>query len=260
MTVVIKASKLSFSYEDDKVVDDVSFEVRKQEKLYIVGPNGAGKSTLLKLLVQVYKCGGEIEIHGKKISEYRPRDLAKSIAYVPQAGEISSPFTVRDFVAMGRYPYLSPLSSLNEEDAEAIAEALESTDTKKFENRSLSELSGGERQKVFIASAIAQKADILLLDEPGTFLDPKNRNETDKLLDKLNRENGTTLIVVTHDINRAVLYADHILALRSGKVAYQGASEGFITADNLRKVFDAQFTLVKHPVTGKAQVVPEVIR
>ena len=180
------------------------------------------------------------------------------IGYVPQSDGRHAPFTVREFVLMGRYPYLSPFSPPSPSDKAAVREAMEVTGTSEFSERFLGTLSGGERQKVYIAAALAQEAQVLLLDEPTTFLDPKHESDIYRLLAGINRERGVTIVSVTHDINSAVLTSRTVLALKGGMVAFCGPAEEFMDEEVLRNIYEKSFSLMNHPQYGRTIIAPEV--
>ncbi len=256
---VIRVSDFSFRIAGKEILSDVSFDVAEGEYLSIVGPNGAGKTTLLKCLDRLLVGGsGRIEVRGRPIESYRQKELARLIGYVPQADGRMLPFTVGQFVLMGRYPYLSPFSSIAKEDHRAVSEALELTGTAEFADRMLETLSGGERQKVFIAAAMAQGAKILLLDEPTTFLDYHHQDDIRALLARANRESGVTVISVTHDVNRAALESRRIVALRRGRIAFSGTPEEIMNPDTLKEIYGSSFVLVDHPRVGLPIIAPNV--
>lgn len=252
----VEVRRFSFWLEDKPVLRDVSFSVLEGEYLSIVGPNGAGKTTLLKCLDRIYTGGrGEIAVFGRPLAAYRQKELARRLSYVPQADGRVFPFTVEQFVLMGRYPYLSPFTSVRREDRQAVREALELTGTAPFAGRMLDTLSGGERQKVYIAAAVAQGADALLLDEPTTFLDYRHQAEIRDLLTRLNGA-GKTIVAVTHDVNRAALDSHRIVALREGEVVFCGTPGELMHPGVLRSVYGADLLLVEHPGTGLPVIVP----
>ena len=254
---VIEAKKISFNISGKDILREVSFSVGRGDFVSIIGPNGAGKSTLVKCLLRILiGGGGAILIKGKPLESYNQRELAKIISYVPQTGELIPPFTVYEFVLMGRYPYLSPLSSPKKDDHEAVLEALMLTGTDEFAGRELSTLSGGERQKVFIAAALAQGSEIMLLDEPTTFLDPKHQYDILKILRKVN-EHGVTIIAVTHDINHAVLFSRRILGIKEGNMVFDGPPEGIMKKEILYKLYERPFTFTVHPKTGMPLILPD---
>jgi iron complex transport system ATP-binding protein len=200
---------------------------------------------------------GDVIVEGRSVAGISQRDLARRVGYVPQADGRLFPFTVNQFVLMSRYPHLNPLSTVRARDNQAVRSALKITGTEAFTDRDIRTLSGGERQKVFIAGALAQGAHILLLDEPTTFLDPLHESQILDLLDKLRCEYGTTVLSVTHDINHAVLYADRVMAMVDGKVAFDGLPDDFMDNRILESVYGRTFTFLTHPASGKPMVIPE---
>jgi len=254
---VIRLRNFSFQLGKKEILRDVSFDVHSGEYLTIVGPNGAGKTTLLKCVDRILTGGrGEIEIFGRALGDYRQKELARLISYVPQADGHVLPFTVEQFVLMGRYPYLSPFSVISREDHQVVREAMQLTGTLEFADRMLETLSGGERQKVFIAAAIAQGAKVLLLDEPTTFLDYRHQTEIRELLARANRDSGVTVVAVTHDVNTAILESDRIVALRNGELAFCGPPAEIMQADVLQAIYDTSLLLIEHPEAPLSVIVP----
>lgn len=252
----LEVRRFSFSLADKAILREVSFSVAAEEYLSIVGPNGAGKTTLLKCLDRIYTGGsGDIAVFGRPLASYRQKDLARRLSYVPQADGRVPPFTAEQFVLMGRYPYLSPFTSVRREDRLAAREAMEVTGTAEFAGRPLDTLSGGERQQVYVAAAVAQGADVLLLDEPTTFLDYRHQAEVRALLARLNAA-GKTIVAVTHDVNRAALDSRRVVALREGRVVFCGEPGELMRADALRAIYGAELLLVAHPGTGLPVIVP----
>ena len=255
--VVLEVCDFSFRLGKKEILHEVSFTVRAGEYLSILGPNGAGKTTLLKCLDRIVRGGsGTVRILGQPLEQYRQRELARSISYVPQADGRLFPFTVEQFVLMGRYPYLSPFSAIGVEDHQAVREALELTGTTEFAERLLHTLSGGERQKVFIAAALAQGAQILLLDEPTTFLDYRHQAEIRDVLVRAQARSGMTIVAVTHDVNRAVLDSDRIMALREGRVVFWGTPAEVMQAEVLEQIYQTPLLLAPHPRTGMPIIIP----
>jgi iron complex transport system ATP-binding protein len=257
---MIEVRGFSFGIGGKEILRDVDLSIKTGEYVSIVGPNGAGKTTLLRCLDKIYVGGrGTIEINGKSTESFSQAELAKLVGYVPQADGSQFPFTVHEFIMMGRYPHLSPFSSIGKGDEEAVQEAMARTGTREFVDRLLSTLSSGERQKVFIAAALAQEAKILLLDEPTTFLDYRHQVEIQKLLKRINRRSSVTMVSVTHDINYAALASDRIAAMKSGSIVFCGKPEEAMRNDILEKIYDRPFIFAKHPRTGFNIVVPEEI-
>ncbi|HUT23991.1 MAG TPA: ABC transporter ATP-binding protein [Sumerlaeia bacterium] len=257
---VIEVEDFSFAIGAKRILKGVSLRVDCGEYWSVVGPNGAGKTTLLKCLVRIHTGGaGRIRLKGKPLGAYRQKELARLVGYVPQASGGLFPFTVREFVTMGRYPHLSPFSSVSREDERTVQHALEITGTAEFAERRLGTLSGGECQKVFLAAALAQGAEILLLDEPTAFLDYKHQAEILKLLRLLNKESGVTVVAVTHDINCAVLFSDRILALKGGAVAFRGTPREILDEAILGHIYDASFHFMHDAESGASIVAPQGI-
>ncbi|MBN1294056.1 MAG: ABC transporter ATP-binding protein [Candidatus Latescibacteria bacterium] len=249
----------SFALGKEKILNSVSFGVDEGEYVSLIGPNGAGKTTLLKCLIRIYTGGeGSITLVNKPLDQYTQKELARIISYVPQSNGRFLPFTVHEFVMMGRYPHLSPFTSLSKGDRQAVKDALALTGTGHLSERQLSTLSGGERQTVYIAAAIAQGARILLLDEPTTFLDPKHESDILSILKRVNRQYGITILSVTHDINNAVLHSDRIAVLKHGMLLYVGNSNKIMNNEILESAFDKRFSFIKHPVNGTLMIIPEV--
>lgn len=256
---IIEMEHFSFSLGGRRILIDVSFRAREGEYVSVVGPNGAGKTTLLKCLCRIHRGGsGAVRIAGRPLQEYGQKDLALQVSYVPQADGRLYPFTVHEFVMMGRYPHLGPFSSPGARDEQAVRDALALTGTAEFAERYPGTLSGGERQKVFIAAALAQEARILLLDEPATFLDPRHEAEIHGLLARANRERGVTILSVMHDINSAAVTSRRILALKNGAVAFHGEPEAFMNGEILAGIYEKSFLFATHPRSGKRIVVPEL--
>ena len=241
-TPVIEIKDYSFSIGGADILKNISLDVFEGEYLSIIGPNGAGKSTLLKCLIRIYTGGkGVIRLYGKLLSEYGQKELARLISYVPQSDGRNLDFTVYEFVLMGRYPYLSPFSSVKSSDKSAVDDALKLTETARLSDRSINTLSGGEKQNVMIAAAIAQGAKILLLDEPTTFLDPKHQSDINRTLKRVNRASGITIISVTHDINSAAMISDRMTVLKNGRSEFSGVPSELMDNTVLEKVYNNVF-------------------
>lgn len=254
---VIEVQGLTFAYGDAPVLADVSCTIAQGQRLAIVGPNGAGKSTLIKCLVRLVSgFQGRVLVQGRPLSEFSQRALARVLSYVPQADGRLFSFTVRDFVAMGRYPHLSAFTARRAEDEAAIDRALARAGLEAFATRPMDQLSGGERQRLFIAAAIAQEAPVLLLDEPTTFLDPRHQQEVERVLATLHEEGRVTLVSVTHDLNRALRHADRVLALRGGRVHYLGSPSGLLDEGRLEALFGRTFAISTHP-DGGPMILPD---
>ena len=252
---------LSFSISKKIILNSISLKIFEGEYLSIIGPNGAGKTTLLKCLMRIYKADQKkILFNGITLDNFNQKDLAKQISYVPQSDGRSFPFTVKEFVMMGRYPHLSPFTSINSKDKEAVQHSLELTKIIHLAERYMDTLSGGERQTVFIAAALAQGSKILLLDEPTTFLDPKHESEIYKILKKINYEYKMTIISVTHDINGAALHSDRIAIIKNGSIGFVGNAQNVMQTNILEQAYDKSFLFINHPETGQLFIAPEVMQ
>jgi iron complex transport system ATP-binding protein len=243
-------------YRDTAVLQDVSLELAAGGFLGLIGPNGSGKSTLLRVLAGVLApWSGAVRLDESDLSALSRRQLARTIAVVPQ--ETTSPFafTVAETVAMGRHAYLPRFGGSSVEDRQVVNDAMERTDTAHLASRSVVELSGGERQRVVIARALAQQPRLLLLDEPTNHLDINHQIEVLDLLYDLNRTDGLAIVCVTHDLNAAAEYAQHIVLLASGgRVHTSGVPADVITADHVRAVYGARVA-VDH-VAGRPRIAP----
>lgn len=241
MNNAIQIENLALELNGTPILRGVSFSAAAGEYVSIIGPNGAGKTTLLRCLLGMYSYKGSSQINGTECLAYDSRALARQVSYVPQTHDIEFPLPVYDFVMMGRYPYLSTLSPAQKHDEDAVERALDITGTAQFRNRTLRTLSGGERQKVYIAAALAQETPIMLLDEPATFLDWRHQSEVMTLLKKINSGCGTTILAVNHDLNSAAHWSDRIIALKDGRTFFSGVPEQLIQPAPLEQLFETAF-------------------
>jgi iron complex transport system ATP-binding protein len=241
MNNAIQIENLALALNGAPILSGVSFSVATGEYVSIIGPNGAGKTTLLRCLLGMYAYNGSAKINGVECSACDRRALARQVSYVPQTHDIAFPLTVYDFVMMGRYPYLSALSPAQKSDEDAVEQALQITGTAQFRQRTLCTLSGGERQKVYIAAALAQETPIMLLDEPATFLDWRHQSEVMTLLKKINRECGATILAVNHDLNSAAHWSNRIIALKDGRMLSAGTPDELIQPEPLEQLFETAF-------------------
>ncbi len=256
-TTPIEASGISCQLGGKPILSKVSLSVKAGDFLSIIGPNGAGKTTLLRCLLGIQKISaGSIAIMNKPLETWSRRELAKTISYVPQVKSRALPFTVGEFIAMGRYPYLGPLARLSSEDHAAINQAMNLTGTAVFADRRMETLSGGEQQEVMIAAALAQDARIMLLDEPATFLDYRHQNSVRKILQEINRQTGVTIIAVTHDVNAAISSSSTVLALDGGHSVFQGSPTEVADPAVLETIFNTRFTMCRHPDNGQPVILP----
>lgn len=238
---MLQIRDLKFSYSGRVVLEGLSFEVEAEKFMTIAGPNGAGKSTLLNLMSRTLKLqSGKILVAGKEIGKYSTKELAKQIAIVRQEHVPAFGFTVRETVSMARTMFYDKSGFESKADREIVVKAMEATDTTEFANRQLGQISGGERQRVFIARALAQETPILLLDEPTSFLDLRHQVGVYDLLKKMQTDSGKTIISITHDINLARQYCDEVLLLGGGKEYLKGDCGEALSAENIGKVFGVE--------------------
>jgi len=255
----LEIESLCFAIRGRSILRDISVRIGEGEMWSVIGANGAGKSTLLKCLMRIHTgWTGHVRVFGVPLASCSQRRLARRVAYVPQAGGNQRfPYTVREYVHMGRYPYAGPFGTRHPGDTRAVDAAMDLAGVEQFAGRTPDTLSGGERQKVFLAAALAQESDILLLDEPTAFLDYRHQAEVFGILNRINSETSTTIIAVTHDVNAALLAGGHALALRGGEVAWRGPTGELACEKRLGRVFDAPFRLLDDPVTGLRVVAPQ---
>ena len=238
----------------------MDFHVLEGEYLTIVGPNGSGKTTVLKNIIRILAGGsGIIKVKGIDVKDFSQKELAKKISYVPQADGRIYPFQVWEFILMSKYPHLNPFSKITSQDEREVEGVLETVHMSQFKDRDMNTLSSGERQKIMIAASLIQRADIFLLDEPTTFLDPKHEEEINRILKRLNRERNITIVSVTHNLNLATILSDKILALKDGRVVYFGNSDTFMEQSVLNSIYDKEFKLMTHPEKDIKIILPEVI-
>ena len=237
-----------------EILDRIDLVLAPGECLVMVGPNGAGKTTLLRLMAGLLQPSrGELRWDGMPYTSFARKELARRIAYVPQSRPLQVPLTVEELVLLGRYPYLSPLRwAPTDDDFAAVSRAMELAGVSDLRGRRLEELSGGERQTAYVAAALAQEAEVMILDEPTTHLDPLHQRQIASLVLKLNRDEGLGVVVATHDLNFASLLAHRIVALLRGKVVAEGAPEELLQPEKLREIFQAPFSVLRpgeRPVT-----------
>lgn len=236
--MLIEAKNLSVSYDKKVVVHNINLHVKKGEILSIVGPNGCGKSTVLKALTRLLKpSGGDVLFEGKPIKKISTKDIAKKLAVLPQIRQTPEDFDVEMLIRYGRYPHSNFSGKLNDEDRRIIKWALKQTGMTHHKNQKLTQLSGGERQRAWIAMALAQKTDIIVLDEPTTFLDLSHQLEVLELIKSLNKTENVTILMVLHDLNQAIRYSDRVYVMKLGSIIAEGKPEDVLTSDRLKEVF-----------------------
>ncbi|ENH96799.1 iron chelate ABC transporter ATP-binding protein [Gracilibacillus halophilus YIM-C55.5] len=239
---MVEAKEITKKYGDTAVVDQVSVSIPKGKITSFIGPNGAGKSTLLSIVSRlISKDEGEVEIDGEEISTVKSNSLAKKVSILRQSNHLNVRLTVRELVGFGRFPYSQ--GRLTKEDEKFVQQAIEYMELTEMEDKFLDQLSGGQKQRAFIAMVIAQDTDYILLDEPLNNLDMKHAVQIMKVLHRLVRELGKTVVIVIHDVNFASVYSDYIVALKEGKIVHQGAKDDMISKEVLRDVYDMDINI-----------------
>jgi len=252
---MIEVDSVFFRYHQEWVLQDVSFQVRKGEFIGVIGPNGSGKTTLLKILYRLLSPQqGEVLFDHLSLKKMSRREIAKKIAVVAQETYPAFPFRAIEMVLMGRSPYLGHLMFESPKDLEIAKKAMEWTEILPISQRSIDELSGGERKRVFIARALAQEPEMILLDEPTSNLDIHHQVEFLDLVLSLNREKGLTILMASHDLNLASEYCDRLIFLQNGKIYKMGSPEEVMTRENIEKVYGCEVWVDRNPVSGMPRV------
>ncbi|RWZ52807.1 ABC transporter ATP-binding protein [Labedella phragmitis] len=253
----LTATDLTVGYGDTTIISDLDLDLVAGAITVIVGPNACGKSTLLRSMSRLLPPrSGQVVLDGRSIHGMPAKELARTLGLLPQSPIAPEGITVADLVGRGRHPHQGMFTRWSRADDVAVAEALIATDTADLADRAVDELSGGQRQRVWIAMALAQDTDILLLDEPTTFLDVSHQVEVLDLLTDLNRRRGTTIVIVLHDLNLAVRYADHLVAMRDGEVYASGSPETILTPELIESVFGISAAVITDPTSGKPLMLP----
>jgi iron complex transport system ATP-binding protein len=242
---------------DRLVLNEVSLTIDPGLIVGLLGPNGSGKTTLIRILAGLLTpLRGSVMLDGQPLAAWSRRQLARRVALVPQETNAAFDFSVLDMVLMGRYPHIGTFALEGPQDLALAREALAATGTAPFEGRAFKTLSGGEKQRVVIASALAQASDVLLLDEPTASLDLGYQMEIAALLRRLNRERLTTMVLSTHDLNLAAAMCDRVVLIRGGRIVADGATEDVLTADRILSVYGVHADVQYHPRAGHLMVVP----
>ena len=250
----IKVSQLDVAYDDKYIIKNMNLEIPKGKITMIIGSNGCGKSTLLKSIARIIMPKkGDILLNGVALKEQAPKEIAKKMAVLPQSPSVPSGLLVKELVSYGRFPYQSAMGGLKQKDIELINWAMEVTGISDFANRPVDRLSGGQRQRAWIAMALAQDTEILVLDEPTTYLDMAHQLEILLLLKKLNQEANRTIVMVLHELNNATKFADYLVGVKEGEVVFAGHPLEVVTTDHLRTLYGIEATLrldesKQHPI------------
>lgn len=259
--LLLEVRNLSYFIERKRILEDINFKLFPGEVLGIVGPNGAGKTTLLKLISGILQPSeGKVLVEGKSIKKFNRREISKKIAMVPQNTYTSFPFTAFDVVLMGRHPHVGRFKRETEKDLNKVKECMLLAGIWHLRDKKITEISGGELQKVFIAQAISQETPILLLDEPTSHLDINSQLEIMEIVAELNKKKRKSVVLVSHDLNLAARYSGRMILLKEGKVFAQGKVEEVLTSENIKRVYHLNALVRKHPVTGSIYTLPVSFR
>ncbi|KQO65233.1 iron-dicitrate transporter ATP-binding subunit [Curtobacterium sp. Leaf261] len=252
----MSARGLRLAYDDRVVIDDLDVDVPDGGLTVIVGPNASGKSTLLKALARTLTpTAGTVFLDGHPIRSYRPKAVARRVGMLPQNPIAPEGITVRDLVSRGRFPHQDLWHPSSGDDRRAVQDALRQTNTLDLADRSVDELSGGQRQRVWIAMVLAQDTDVVLLDEPTTFLDIAHQYDVLDLAAALHAA-GRTVVAVLHDLNQAARYATNVIAMEQGRIVAEGPASLVVTAELVERVFGLPCVVIPDPETGTPLVVP----
>lgn len=254
---VLETKDVRLGYDGREIVPGLSVRIPPGSFTVIVGPNACGKSTLLRAMARLLPPqAGAVLLDGRSVQEMPTKEVASVLGILPQSPTAPDGITVADLVGRGRYPHQGFFRRWTSEDDHAVAEALLSTDVLELADRPVDELSGGQRQRVWIAMALSQRTDILLLDEPTTFLDVSHQLDVLDLLTDLNRSRGVTMVAVLHELNLACRYADHLIAMADGRIVAEGAPTEVVTEELVTEVFGMRCSVVPDPASGTPMVVP----
>lgn len=254
----LEVKNLTTGYGDTKIIENLNLSIPEGKITALIGANGCGKSTLLKTICRIIPAmDGEVLLDGKRIDSYGSRELAKQMAILPQNPSAPGELTVRELVMYGRAPHKSSLFARStKEDREIVEWALKETDLLEFADRGIQAMSGGQRQRAWIAMAIAQNTDILFLDEPTSFLDVSHQMDVLHLVDYLNKKYNKTIIMVIHELNEAARFADYIVAMKKGKIHYEGTPHEVFHNEMLHDVFGVDSTIMNDPRTNRPFCIP----
>ncbi|MFH1146792.1 MAG: ABC transporter ATP-binding protein [Pseudomonadota bacterium] len=255
LPLLLEIRSLTAGYKDRPVLNEVSFTADRGSFLGIIGPNGSGKTTLFRVMAGLLKpWSGQVVFDRQDTAKIHPLDLARKIAVMPQGIDSSFPFTAQELVGMGRFPHLDRWQQMQKKDKAAVSHALKLTGTDLVANKPVSELSGGEKQRVFLAQALAQEPELLLLDEPTAHLDIGQQIRILDVIRRLNRSDGMTVIAVLHDLNLASLYCDRLVLLKNGSVCREGTPIEVLTYEIIEAVYETVVIVKENPLTGKPHV------
>lgn len=254
---VLKIDRGQFSFNYEMVLKDINLDIQQGEFVGIIGPNGAGKSTLLRILAGILKLQrGETRVLGQNILDKERKVLARQLAYVPQSVEMAFSFQVREVLQMGRYPWATGIMDDDPQGKQVIDEAVRQLELREFQHRAYGSLSGGEKQRVILASAIVQEAPVLLLDEPTSALDLKHQQLILDYLTFLRQEKGKTILLVTHDINLGAQFCQRLILLNNGEIVADGSPDSVLQFSRIQEVYGVKVYIDINPFTGSLYILP----
>ncbi|MFO6421512.1 ABC transporter ATP-binding protein [Hylemonella sp. W303a] len=257
MHPLFAGSGLRLAYHQRVICDELEVHIPRGQITTIIGPNGCGKSTLLRALCRLIEPrAGQVRFDDRALADFGRRALARRVGFLPQVSTVPPGISVRELVSRGRFPYQGFLRQWSREDEAAVARALAETGLSDSADRLVEQLSGGQRQRVWIALVLAQDTEVLMLDEPTTYLDIAHQLEVLELCRRLNTELGKSLVMVLHDLNLAARYSHHLIAMKDGRIVATGAPADLLTPERLRDVFGIQAQVMRDPVTASPLVVP----
>ncbi len=255
MKSAFAVNNLSYAYSSQHVLQSLSFSIAQSEIFIIIGPNGAGKTTLIKLMAGIIKRqSGQIDVLQEPIGSYSQKKLAQVLAYVPQGLPVGFPFTVEETVLLGRAPHQKVLGLASEDDLKIVRQTMTFTEVDHLARRKLDQLSGGEQQRVLIARALCQQPQVILLDEPTASLDLSHQIRIMDLMEKLKAEKGVTVIMVSHDVNLAAMYADQLLLLKAGEIVCMGTPGAVLNFETLEETYNCQLLVDSSPLGNLPRV------
>jgi len=252
----IETHDLGWKYGDRQILSDISLTIKRGCFYSIIGPNGSGKTTLLRNIAKSLEPkSGSVFVENSDVTKLSSRSMAKRLSVVPQNTNIEFEFTVTDIVLMGRSPYIGRFESESSQDIEIAESAMRATNTWHLKDKRITEISGGERQRVIVARALAQDTGIMLLDEPVSQLDIHHQIEIMETIQKLIKNRKITAVSVMHDLNLAAQYSDHIILIDEGRIVCQGRAHEVITEENIKRVYKLDSYIMDNPVTGKPYII-----
>lgn len=252
----LSIKNLNWSYDEKKILDEITVDIKSSLFTGIIGPNGSGKTTLAKLLSKLLPVDKKIiYLEKMDLSQIRIKELAKTMALVPQSNTVTYDLTVFEVVLLGRTPHLRRFEQEKKEDFELVKSVMIETDTWQYKDRLIHQLSGGERQRVVIARALAQEPEVLILDEPVTYLDVHHQLQVMALIKSLSEKRKITVLVILHDLNHALKYCDQVIMLNEGRIFKYGSPINVVTQDNIKEIYDIEVHMIEHPITKQRIVI-----